>query len=122
MLHSLDHPYRRLTLTPVKAPVAAWTDTSQVRRGVKRVMIFMSSNHIHRVGTARPGDTKRSMLYKALFTLPARPLLAGPRQLLPVPRVLLAVIHCSTSTPITLRILSSFSTLCSPKRSSICSP
>src|SRR5450755_1980464 len=116
MLHSLNHPHRRLTLTPVKAPVTPGADTGQVRTRVKRVMIFVNRHHIHRVGTARPRNTKRAMLYKALFTLPARPLFAGTRQLPPVPRVLLTVIHACTSTPTTLHSRASFASLRRPRR------
>src|SRR5450755_1368049 len=116
MLHSLNHPHRRLTLTPVKAPVAARADTHQVRTRIKGVVQLMRSDHIHRVGTTRPRNTKRSMLHITLFTLPARPLFAGPRQLAPVPRVLLAVIHACTSTPTTLHSRTSFASLRSPRR------
>src|SRR6266487_114845 len=116
MLHSLDHPHRRLPLTPVKPKVTTWADAFEVRTRVKRVMIFMSRHHIHRVGTARPRKTQRSMQHFALFTLPTRPLFAGPRQLSPATRVLLAVIHACTSTPTTLRSRASPASLPRPRR------
>src|SRR6266487_2421926 len=116
MLHSLDHPHRRLTRATIKPKVTTWADANEIRTRVKGVMQLMRSHQIHRVGTARPRKTQRSMLYKALFTLPTRPLFAGPRQLPPVPRVLLTVVHCSTSTPITLHSRASFASLPRPRR------
>src|SRR5450755_1693053 len=116
MLHTLDHPHRRLTSAAIKPKMTARTDANEIRTRIKGVMQLVRSHHIHRVGTARPRNTQRSMHHFALFTLPARPLFAGPRQLPPVPRVLLPVIHACTSTPTTLHSRASFASLRRPRR------
>ncbi len=76
------------------APVARWTHGDQLRRFATLVMVDMRGLQIDWPYALRPDrEARRAVCDPAFLAFPAGSLFAGPRQLAPVARVLLAVMH-----------------------------